>query len=88
MYLSTFVINGIRLGYTTDLSLLVIHVGKCPRNASQPSPQQAFIKDTKSLVETSNLVRSYNQFHNILGLPDVLPDFPFTTSEMMDDNYL
>ena len=25
--------------------------------------------------------RSYNQFHNILRLSDVLPNFPFTTSE-------
>ena len=31
---------------------------------------------------------SYNQFHNILRLFDVLPNFPFTTSETMCDNYL
>ena len=30
----------------------------------------------------------YNQFHNILRLFDVLPNFPFTTSEMMGDYYL
>ena len=27
----------------------------------------------------------YNQFHNILRLFNVLPNFPFTTSEMMGD---
>ena len=32
--------------------------------------------------------KSYNQFHNILKLFDVLPNFPFTTSETMDDYYL
>ena len=26
---------------------------------------------------------TYNQFHNILRLFDVLPNFPFTTSETM-----
>ena len=31
---------------------------------------------------------SYNQFHNILRLFDVLPNFPFTTSETMGDYYL
>ena len=30
----------------------------------------------------------YNQFHNILRLLDILPNFPFTTSEMMCDHYL
>ena len=32
--------------------------------------------------------RSYNQFHNILRLFDVLPNLPFTTSETMGDYYL
>ena len=31
---------------------------------------------------------SYNQFHKILRLYDLLPTFPFTTSETMYDNYL
>ena len=30
----------------------------------------------------------YNQFHNILRLLDILPNFPFTTSETMCDHYL
>ena len=30
---------------------------------------------------------SYNQFHNVLRLVDVLPNFPFTTSETMGDYY-
>ena len=31
---------------------------------------------------------AYNQFHNILRLSAVLPDFSFTTSETICDNYL
>ena len=31
---------------------------------------------------------TYSQFHNILRLFDVLPNFPFTTSEAMGDYYL
>ena len=31
---------------------------------------------------------TYNHFHNILRLSDVLPTFPFTTSETMRDYYL
>ena len=34
------------------------------------------------------LPQSYNYFHNILRLFDVLPNFPFTTSETMGDYYL
>ena len=34
------------------------------------------------------LMQIYNQFHNILRLLDVLLNFPFTTSETMDDYYL
>ena len=30
----------------------------------------------------------YNQFRNILRLFDVLPNFPFTTTETMGDYYL
>ena len=33
-------------------------------------------------------VLTYNHFHNILRLSDVLPSFPFTTSETMRDYYL
>ena len=35
-----------------------------------------------------NSFNSCNHFHNILRLFDVLPDFSFTTSEMMCDYYL
>ena len=31
---------------------------------------------------------TYNQFHNILRLFDVLPIFPYTTNETMDHYYL
>ena len=31
---------------------------------------------------------TYNNFHNILRLFDVLPNFPFTTSETMGEYYL
>ena len=32
--------------------------------------------------------KNYNQFHNILRLFDVLPNFPFITSETIGDYYL
>ena len=32
--------------------------------------------------------QSYNHFHNILRLFNVLSNFPFTTSETMGDYYL
>ena len=35
-----------------------------------------------------HLMAIYNHFHNILRLFDVLPNFPFTTSETMRDYYL
>ena len=41
----------------------------------------------KVLIKESLLV-NYNQFHNILRLFDVLPNFPFTTSQTMGDYYL
>ena len=31
---------------------------------------------------------TYNQFHNILRLFNILPNFAFTTSETMDNYYL
>ena len=37
---------------------------------------------------SKNFQKDYNHFHNILGLFDVLPNFPFTTSETMRDYYL
>ena len=33
-------------------------------------------------------LKTYNQFYNILRLFDVLPSFPFTTSETVGDYYL
>ena len=36
----------------------------------------------------NNTLRIYNHSHNILRLFDVLPNFPFTKSETMDDYYL
>ena len=43
-------------------------------------------------METTKFVRArgtnYNQFHNILRLFDVLPNFPFTASETTGDYYL
>ena len=34
------------------------------------------------------LALSYNHFHNILRISDVLPNFTFTSSEAMCDYYL
>ena len=36
----------------------------------------------------SEMHLSYNHFHNILRLFDILLNFAFTTSEMMGDHYL
>ena len=40
-------------------------------------------------IKVANLKHdTYNHFHNILKLFDVLPTFLFTTSETMRDHYL
>ena len=36
----------------------------------------------------NQILQSNNHFHNIFRLFDVLPNFPFTTSETMRDCYL
>ena len=41
-------------------------------------------KYEKQLLDTAKKPRT-NNFHNILRLFDVLPNFPFTTSETMRD---
>ena len=46
------------------------------------------VKEYKKTFIKSLKIRAYNQFHNILRLFDVLPNFRFTTSEMMCDYYL
>ena len=38
--------------------------------------------------ELKNEQTTYNDFHNILRLFDVLPNFPFTTSETLGGYYL
>ena len=45
-------------------------------------------KNNLEVRKIFNIWESYNQFHNILRLLDVLPNFPFTTSETMGDYYL
>ena len=37
---------------------------------------------------SNNILITHNQFHNNLRLCDVLPNFPFTTSETMANYYL
>ena len=44
------------------------------------------MQDEKYLTQVRRL--TYNQFHNILRLFDVLSNFSFTTSETMHDYYL
>ena len=39
-------------------------------------------------MQISKFTASNNQFHNVLRLFDLLPNFLFTTSETMDDYYL
>ena len=48
----------------------------------------SILKISLSLYTILKTLLSYNQFHNILRLFDVLPNFPFTTSETMGDWYL
>ena len=45
---------------------------------------------TNLVVNKNKSKRNFadNQFHNILRLFDVLPNFPFTTSETIGDYYL
>ena len=49
-------------------------------------PTIAFTHDME--VISHHVLSIYNHFHNILRLFDVLPNFPFTTSETMGDYYL
>ena len=49
---------------------------------SQKKKKTHFIVILVNLLYRDQIV-SYNRFHNILRLFDVLPNFPFTTSETM-----
>ena len=46
------------------------------------------LPNVKSALMEVKVFSTYNHFHNILRLFDVLPNFPFTTSETMGDYYL
>ena len=67
-----------------------------PRNLKKSEAAIHMISRQNWLWKFCNFQRSllslnleiYNRFHNILRLFDVLPNFPFTTSEMMDHYYL
>ena len=54
---------------------------------------QKHLKDRLSKIDmTIRLLKkkkniNYNQFHNILGLFNVFPHFPFTTSETINMGY-
>ena len=54
--------------------------------------QVDYLKDSQSDYYDENYmkqkVNTFNQFHNILRLFEVLPNFPFTTSETMGNCYL
>ena len=39
-------------------------------------------------MDKKSFLIAHNDFHNVLRLFDVLPNFPFATSEMMCDYYL
>ena len=49
---------------------------------------QVYFSSSNVSTDTTVIVRDYNQFHNILRLFNVLPNFSFTTSETMGDYYL
>ena len=46
------------------------------------------LNESIALSVINQFSHSYNHFHNILKLLYVLPNFPFTTSEMMRNYYL
>ena len=58
---------------------------KCQTKIKRKMPEQRLLNQNISLVK-QNVI--HNHFHNILRLFDVLPNFPFTTSETMGDFYL
>ena len=57
-------------------------IDKHLRNKKLELRQNIIANSTKSSHVLNN---TYNQFHNILRLFNVLPNFPFTTSETMCD---
>ena len=79
-----------------DISLIAsgsIYGKPIPRTFSAVKPAVLLI--TKFFISTSsgiftNLKKNYfyNQFHNILGFFDLLPNLSFTTSETTADFYL
>ena len=56
-----------------------IYICVCVESNNDESNKKARDRDMQS---------TYNHFHNILRLFDVLPNFPFTTSKTMGDYYL
>ena len=54
----------------------------------QADQLEMFFAHQNSFFLCLSLVITYNQFHNILRLFDVLPNFSFTTSATMGDYYL
>ena len=47
-----------------------------------------FSPNFQNIFTGNEFLQYCNHFHNSLRLFDVLPNFPFTTSETMDDYYL
>ena len=57
-------------------------------NKSKVSLKKDITVQFEALRNVNIFKKFYNHFHDILRLSDVLPNFPFTTSEMMRDYYL
>ena len=72
------------------LSTLGLPDTKPSKTDTQAKIQTAYVKNYPRQFQIRFFARinGYNQFHNILRLFDVLPNFPFITSEKMGDYYL
>ena len=64
------------------------HESNTSQRESETSQHESTRVRHKSVRINTREKVPYNHFHNILRLFDVLPNFPFTTSETMGDYYL
>ena len=70
----------------TDYSVYLHIQSECRKMRTKKFPNTDFFHAVLSWVVID--LQSNNHFHNILRLFYVLPNFPFTTSETMQDHYL
>ena len=74
----------VALKYFTELFLFLLYIRK--DQAQEQSDWKLWCRCNKQ--KNGCLTGNYNQLHNILRLFDVLPNFPFITSETIRNYYL